>query len=167
MANSLHCDILIIGAGIAGLRAALEVPAEFKTIVITKGALRESASGLAQGGIAAAIATPTDSPLFHFHDTLIAGAGLCNEEAVRILVHEGVARVHELIGLGAQFDRAKGPAGFELAIEGAHRQRRILHVGDATGKEIIRALISHTRDRKNMDIYENAFVHELLLSEKR
>ncbi|NQU18315.1 MAG: L-aspartate oxidase [Candidatus Saganbacteria bacterium] len=137
---SQECDILIIGAGIAGLRAALTASQFGKVILLTKGKIGESATEKAQGGIAAAIDEIRDSTQFHFEDTIKAGAGLCNEDAVRILVNEGVDRVKELIEMGAQFDKAETEGGFALALEGAHKRRRILHAGDATGAEIEKTL---------------------------
>jgi L-aspartate oxidase len=137
-----ECDILIVGGGIAGLRAALTASQFAKVIVLTKGKIGETATEKAQGGIAAAVDQIKDSTQFHLEDTLEAGAGLCSEEAVRILVNEGVERVKELIEMGARFDRAATEAGggFALALEGAHKRRRILHAGDATGEEIQRTL---------------------------
>lgn len=134
------CDILIIGAGIAGLRAAKTASKFGKVILLTKGKIGESATEKAQGGIAAAIDEIRDSTEFHFEDTIKAGAGLCNEEAVNILVNEGVDRVKELIEMGAQFDKAETEGDFALALEGAHKRRRILHAGDATGAEIEKTL---------------------------
>ena len=137
-----YCDFLIIGGGIAGLSAALEASRHGKVIILTKGKIGETATEKAQGGIAAAIDQIKDSTEFHFEDTIEAGAGLCDEKAVRILVNEGVERVKKLIELGARFDRAETEAGggFALGLEGAHKRRRILHAGDATGEEIQRTL---------------------------
>jgi len=137
-----HCDILIIGGGIAGLSAALEASKDARVTVLTKGKIGETATEKAQGGIAAAIDQISDSTEFHFEDTIEAGAGLCDEQAVRVLVTEGVPRVKELIAMGARFDRAETEAGggFALALEGAHKQRRILHAGDETGAEIEKTL---------------------------
>ncbi|MFA4843441.1 MAG: L-aspartate oxidase [Candidatus Margulisiibacteriota bacterium] len=137
-----HCDILIIGGGIAGLSAALEASRHARVTVLTKGKIGETATEKAQGGIAAAIDQISDSTEFHFEDTIEAGAGLCDEQAVRVLVTEGVPRVKELIAMGARFDRAETEAGggFALALEGAHKQRRILHAGDETGAEIEKTL---------------------------
>jgi len=138
----IRSDILIIGGGIAGLSAAIEASKYAEVIIITKSKIGQSATSQAQGGIAVAMDVKKDSPQFHFQDTLIAGAGLCDEEAVRILVNEGVDRAKELISWGAQFDRAETEGGgkYALALEGAHKQRRILHAGDETGKEIERTL---------------------------
>src|SRR3989339_135670 len=124
------CDLLIIGGGIAGLNAALEASKFCQVIVLTKGKIGETATEKAQGGIAAAIDQYQDSTEYHLEDTLAAGAGLCDEAAVKILVTEGVERIKELIALGAQFDRAETEAGgtqFALTLEGAHKRRRILH----------------------------------------
>ena len=126
--NTHNCDWLIIGGGIAGLSAALEASKYGQVILLTKGKIGETATEKAQGGIAAAIDQVSDSTQFHFEDTIAAGAGLCNEAAVKVLVTEGVDRVKELIGLGAQFDKAETEAGgtaFALNLEGAHKRRRI------------------------------------------
>ncbi|MBU0687173.1 MAG: L-aspartate oxidase [Candidatus Margulisbacteria bacterium] len=140
--KTIKTDLLIIGGGIAGLRAAIEASKHCKVLLITKGKAGESATEKAQGGIAAAIDKIQDSTEFHFQDTIKAGAGLCDKKAVEILVNEGVSRVIELIKMGARFDRAEteGGTGYSLAIEGAHKRRRILHAGDETGAEIERTL---------------------------
>lgn len=155
--KTIKTDLLIIGGGIAGLRAAIEASKHCKVFLITKGKTGESATEKAQGGIAAAIDKIQDSTEFHFQDTIKAGAGLCDEEAVKILVNEGVDRVVELIKMGARFDKAEteGGTGFSLAIEGAHKIRRILHAGDETGAEIERTLGSQIiRDNLvNFSIY--------------
>ena len=142
MADTYKYDFLIIGGGIAGLRAALTATKYGKVIVLIKGKIGESATEKAQGGIAAAIDKIKDSTQYHFEDTIEAGAGLCDESAVRVLVNEGVDRVKELIEMGAQFDKAETEAGggYALALEGAHKRRRILHAGDATGFEIEKTL---------------------------
>ncbi|MFA6432027.1 MAG: L-aspartate oxidase [Candidatus Margulisiibacteriota bacterium] len=142
MPEITKCDVLVIGGGIAGLTAALEASKYSKVILLTKGKIGESATEKAQGGIAAAIDQIKDSTEYHFEDTLDAGAGLCDGSAVRVLVTEGVERVKELIQMGARFDRAETEAGggWALALEGAHKQRRILHAGDETGAEIEKTL---------------------------
>jgi L-aspartate oxidase len=133
-------DFLIIGSGIAGLRAAADLADHGNVTILTKADPTESNTGYAQGGIAAAIG-PTDAPEEHFADTVAAGDGLCEEDAVRVLVQEGVVYVRELIAWGAAFDRdaAGHPA---LGREGAHRTRRVLHARDATGRELGRLLWS-------------------------
>jgi L-aspartate oxidase len=130
----LRADYLIIGSGIAGLRAAAELNAGGDVLILTKADPDEGNTGHAQGGIAAAVG-PGDSPDLHAADTLAAGDGLCDERAVRALVEDGPRFVRELIDWGVQFDR--GPDGQPaLAIEGAHSVRRVLHARDATGREI-------------------------------
>lgn len=135
--KTLKTDLLIIGSGIAGLRAGLAVGETFDVSIITKGEVRNTGTGQAQGGIAAAL-DEKDSPEAHLEDTLVAGAGLCDREAGAVLVHDGIARVKELIEWGCQFDR--GPNGLAFGQEAAHRHRRILHAGDTTGAEIEKTL---------------------------
>jgi L-aspartate oxidase len=134
-----------------------------KVVVITKQAVDNSNTDKAQGGIAAALGT-SDSPELHYDDTLMAGAGLCDENAVKILVNEGPARVRELIGIGARFDLKEGKLA--LTKEGAHSRRRILHAsGDATGAEIQRALACRIREDKNVLVLENHQAVDLLVHE--
>ncbi|OGB87131.1 L-aspartate oxidase [candidate division WOR-1 bacterium RIFCSPHIGHO2_02_FULL_45_12] len=158
-------DFLIIGGGIAGLSAALEASKHGKVLLLTKGKIGETATEKAQGGIAAAIDQIRDSTEFHFEDTIAAGAGLCDETAVRILVTEGVERVKELIEMGARFDRAETEAGggFALALEGAHKRRRILHAGDATGEEIQRTLGSKIIREKLVEIKQHTIGIDLII----
>jgi L-aspartate oxidase len=134
----VHGDFLIIGSGIAGLRAAVELFDDGNVIVLTKAEPAESNTGYAQGGIAAALG-PDDSAALHALDTIAAGDGLCDERSVEILVEEGRRYVLELVEWGAAFDRdvAGSPA---LGREGAHSVRRVLHAKDATGREIGRVL---------------------------
>ncbi|HEY7497287.1 MAG TPA: L-aspartate oxidase [Vicinamibacterales bacterium] len=134
----LHADFLIIGSGIAGLRAAVELADAGRVLILTKAEPREGNTGYAQGGIAAAVG-PGDSPALHAADTIAAGDGLCDPRAVQVLVEEGPRYVHELIAWGAAFDRAPDGSA-ALAIEGAHSARRVLHARDATGREIGRIL---------------------------
>jgi L-aspartate oxidase len=136
----VQADFLIIGSGIAGLRAAIDLAPYGRVVVLTKADPTESNTGYAQGGIAAAVG-PDDSPEQHFADTMAAGDGLCEETAVRVLVEDGITYVEELVRWGVQFDR---DAGGELALgrEAAHRARRVLHTRDATGREIGRLLWS-------------------------
>ncbi|MEE8637949.1 MAG: L-aspartate oxidase [Candidatus Margulisiibacteriota bacterium] len=165
MFNIEQCDFLIVGGGIAGLSAALEASKYGKVIILTKGKIGETATEKAQGGIAAAIDQIRDSTQFHFEDTIEAGAGLCDEEAVRILVNEGVERVKELIEMGARFDRAETEAGggFALGLEGAHKRRRILHAGDTTGEEIQRTLGSKIVSDKLADIRQYMLGMDLII----
>ena len=163
------CDFLIIGGGIAGLSAALEASKHGKVILLTKGKIGESATEKAQGGIAAAIDQPRDSTEYHFEDTIAAGAGLCNEKAVRVLVTEGVDRAKELIEMGARFDRAETEAGggFALALEGAHKRRRILHAGDETGKEIEKTLGRRIVNENKVTIHQGMMGIDLLMEDKK
>jgi L-aspartate oxidase len=132
-------DFLVIGSGVAGLRAAAALAAHGRVLVLTKaGDAAESNTGYAQGGIAAAVGDD-DSPDLHARDTEAAGDGLCDAEAVRVLVADGPGSVLELAAWGAAFDREPDGA-FALGREGAHSVRRVLHARDATGREISRVL---------------------------
>ena len=140
----MDLDVLVLGSGVAGLSAVVrlaEVPG-MRVGVLTKGELADSATGWAQGGVAAVLGGDEDSTDLHLADTLAAGAGLCDPEAVRTLVDEGPLRVRELIALGAVFDREAGGA-LARAREGGHSEARILHAGGAaTGAEVERALVA-------------------------
>jgi L-aspartate oxidase len=170
MAYSQPFDVAIIGGGIAGLSVALRLPEHMRVALFTKGQLGESNTRYAQGGLAVALGTD-DSPELHLQDTLAAGAGLCSEEAVRILVEQAPAAVQWLIKMGVQFDRAQPgsdvhatPDGLLLGREGAHCRWRVLHAGgDATGAEIERALMMELRTRSSIAVYEETFVSDLLL----
>lgn len=163
-----NCDYLIIGGGIAGLSAALEASKRGRVIILTKSKIGETATEKAQGGIAAAIDQIRDSTEFHFEDTIAAGAGLCDENSVRILVTEGVERVKELIEMGAHFDKAETEGGgFALALEGAHKRRRILHAGDATGKEIQRTLGSKIVADNLAEIHQFTIGIDLIIKNNR
>ncbi len=158
-------DFLIIGSGIAGLRAAADLALAGDVLVLTKADPTESNTGYAQGGIAAAVG-PGDSPALHAEDTINAGDGLCVDEAVDVLVTDGVRYVEELMEWGAQFDRDR--AG-ELALgrEGAHRLRRVLHAKDATGREIGRCLWERVAELARVRVERNARVHELIVRGNR
>lgn len=156
-------DAIIIGSGVAGLYTAIQLAETKNVLMITKKALMESNTRYAQGGIAAVI-SDEDSPEFHYQDTLIAGAGLCDPRAVDVLVHEGPEGVRELIRMGTQFDLENG----ELALtrEGAHSQRRILHAhGDSTGAEIVRALSEKAEAHPNIDLWNDHFVIDLVTAD--
>src|SRR5215471_9459943 len=127
-------DFLVIGAGVAGLRAAIELASAGRVLVVAKDTLRESSSEYAQGGIAVAL-SDDDEVALHEQDTIAAGDGLCDPTAVRTLVEEGPAAIQQLIEWGAEFDREGSRLAFTQ--EGAHSRRRILHAhGDSTGREI-------------------------------
>jgi L-aspartate oxidase len=157
-----YSDFLIIGGGIAGLSSALETSKHGSVILLTKGKTGETATEYAQGGIAAAVDEEKDSPIYHFEDTLEAGAGLCDEEAVKVLVTDGIVRVKELIGIGATFDRAG--KRLDLTIEGAHKHRRILHTGDATGAEIERAIAAKILKEKLVDVRNFVYGKDLIIN---
>ncbi|MFF2094392.1 L-aspartate oxidase [Paenibacillus sp. NPDC058174] len=157
-------DVIVIGAGIAGLFTALRASASGNSVLmITKKSLLDSNTRYAQGGIAAVI-SEDDSPEYHRQDTLIAGAGLCSDEAVNVLVHEGPNGVNRLIKMGTQFDLENGE--FALTKEGAHSQRRILHAnGDATGYEIVRALSEKAVADPQIEVWDDHFVIDLITEE--
>ncbi len=137
-------DVLVLGSGVAGLSAAVRLAGSSSLGVLTKGVLSQSATRWAQGGVAAVLGGDEDSTDLHLADTLAAGAGLCDEEAVRILVDEGPGRVHELIALGVEFDR-EATGSLSLAREGGHSRPRVVHAGGAaTGAEVERALVDAT-----------------------
>jgi nicotinate-nucleotide pyrophosphorylase (carboxylating) len=155
-------DVVVVGSGIAGLSAALHArSAGHAVTVVTKLTVEDGSTRWAQGGIAAAL-DPGDSPREHEQDTLVAGVGLCDEAAVRVLVEEGPDRVRELIGLGASFDQ--DPAGgLSLTREGGHHRNRIVHAGgDATGAEVQRALEEAVARDPGITLVEHALVLDLL-----
>jgi L-aspartate oxidase len=158
-------DFLIIGSGIAGLRAAADLAGAGAVHILSKADHAESNTGYAQGGIAAAVG-PEDSPALHAADTMAAGDGLCAEPAVEVLVTEGVHYTRELIEWGGQF--ARDAAG-ELALgrEGAHGLRRVLHAADATGREIGRTLWTRVADHPRVTVEQNARASWLLVRDGR
>ncbi|MFF2160483.1 L-aspartate oxidase [Streptomyces sp. NPDC058175] len=158
---SVTADVVIVGSGVAGLTAALRCQAAgLRTVVVTKARLDDGSTRWAQGGVAAALGEG-DTPEQHLDDTLVAGAGLCDEGAVRTLVTEGPDAVRRLIATGAHFDESADGA-LALTREGGHHRRRIAHAGgDATGAEISRALVEAVRARGIRTI-ENALVLDLL-----
>src|SRR5204863_5881518 len=170
-----HCqpfDVAIIGGGIAGLSVALRLPEHIRVALFTKGQFGESNTRYAQGGLAVALGAD-DGPELHFQDTIAAGAGLCDETAVRILVEQAPAAVRWLMQMGVQFDRAqpgndahKTSDGLLLGREAAHSRWRVLHAGgDATGAEIERALMEALYTRSSIELFEETFVSELVVSD--
>ena len=158
-------DVVVVGSGVAGLTAALRVRADGnRVMVVTKAMLDDGSTRWAQGGIAAALGEG-DTPEQHLDDTLVAGAGLCDEEAVRVLVTEGPDAVRRLIATGAAFDTtAEGE--ILLTREGGHHRRRIAHAGgDATGAEVSRALVAAVRSDPGIEVVEHALVLDLLTDE--
>ncbi len=147
--QNITTDFLVIGSGVAGLRAAIELAVHGNVVVVTKDIATESSTEYAQGGVAVVL-SDEDEVGIHFEDTIKAGDGLCKEEAVRVLVEEGPERISELIGWGAEFDHEGTKLAFTM--EAAHSRRRILHAhGDSTGKELERVLISKAMSNKNIE----------------
>ncbi|GGW61054.1 L-aspartate oxidase [Streptomyces xantholiticus] len=159
---AIEAEVVVVGSGVAGLTAALRCAAAgLDTVVVTKARLDDGSTRWAQGGIAAALGDG-DTPEQHLDDSLVAGAGLCDEAAVRALVTEGPDAVRRLIATGAQFDTDPSSGEIELTREGGHHRRRIAHAGgDATGAEISRALVHAVRDQ-GLRTIENALVLDLL-----
>ncbi|HEY7987681.1 MAG TPA: L-aspartate oxidase [Lapillicoccus sp.] len=162
---STDVDVIVVGSGIAGLTAALRLREQVDTVLlVTKTVLNEGSTAWAQGGIAAAM-DPADSPEEHLRDTLVAGVGLCDVKAVTALVTEGPQRVRELVALGAEFDRDSA-GEILLTREGGHHRDRIAHAGgDATGREISRALIEalhRVQSDPGIQVVEHALVVDLL-----
>lgn len=156
-------DVVIVGAGIAGLAFALRLPDHRRVLLVTKGGLGESNTRYAQGGLAAAIG-PDDDPDLHFADTITAGAGLCDEQAVRTLVDNGPAAVEWLLAHGTAFDR-EDDRGMALGKEAAHSRNRVLHAGgDATGAEIERALVSRLRERPSVTVLDRTAAIDLVVT---
>ncbi len=156
-------DFLVIGSGVAGLRAAIELAPLGNVLVVTKDVPTESSTEYAQGGIAVAL-SDEDEIGIHLEDTLRAGDGLCRQEAVRILVEEGPQRIMELISWGAEFDRE----GTKLAFtrEAAHSRKRILHAhGDSTGRELERVLLNKVKTYPSVKKYPFAFTLDLIVRE--
>src|SRR5438270_938629 len=154
-------DFVIVGGGIAGLRAAIGLASAGRLVVLAKSDPTESNTGYAQGGIAAAIGED-DSPQLHASDTMRAGDGLCDAEAVRVLVENGPAYVRELIEWGTRFDR-DGRGAVALGREAAHSVRRVLHAGDATGREIGRVLWERVRALGSVRTIDHALVTDVVV----
>jgi L-aspartate oxidase len=160
-------DFLVLGSGIAGLSFALKVAPFGRVAIVTKKSRAESNTNYAQGGVAA-VTSKEDSVEIHLRDTLQAGAGLCHEDAVRVIVTEGPARVAELISIGMQFTEREnnGKRELDLGREGGHSKRRILHAKDVTGREIERALLNAVANQPNIEIFENHFAIDLITTDK-
>src|SRR5687768_5936121 len=156
-------DVLIIGGGVAGLRAAIAASESAEVLLLTKDTIDQSNTWYAQGGIAAVL-QPADSIESHVSDTKIGGAGLCDDEAVRITVEEGPKRVLELLSWGINFDKKVGnPYDLAFTREGGHSFARILHAyGDATGRELAQTLINTVRGRDNIRVSERSFAIDLI-----
>jgi L-aspartate oxidase len=158
-------DFLVIGAGVAGLRAAVELASAGRVLVLAKREITDSNTQWAQGGIAAALSDEDEISL-HLQDTLRAGDGLCNPQAARVLVEEAPERIEELIQWGTEFDRQGTKLTFGR--EGAHSRNRILHAhGDSTGREILRALYAKAKTLKNISVREFEFSTDLQVEDGR
>jgi L-aspartate oxidase len=159
-ATAAETDFLVIGAGVAGLRAAIELAPAGRVLVLVKREVADSSTQLAQGGIAAALSDEDEISL-HLQDTLNAGDGLCNPDAARVLVEDAPERIEELIGWGTQFDREGTKLTFGR--EGAHSRNRILHAhGDSTGREIQRALYAKAKTLPEISVREFEFSTDLI-----
>jgi len=154
-------DVVVVGSGVAGLTAALHAAAAGEVLLVTKVLVDDGSTRWAQGGVAAALG-PDDSAEDHLQDTLVAGVGLCDVDAVRVLCTEGPGRLRELMALGAAFDR--DPSGqLSLTREGGHHRDRIVHAGgDATGAEVQRALVAAVKAHPRIRLVEHALVLDLL-----
>src|SRR5262249_49812563 len=159
----MDADFLVIGSGLAGLTFGLRAARHGSVLILSKDRLPESATNYAQGGIAS-VWSPEDSFEAHVEDTLVAGAGLCHRDLVELVVREGPERIRELIALGTNFSRSDSPEDpeYDLGREGGHSQRRILHASDATGREIMRALVAAAREHPNIRILERHLAIDLV-----
>ncbi len=156
-------DFLVIGSGSAGLTFALHASDHGSVALVTKKERTDSNTNWAQGGIAGVLG-PDDSPGLHFEDTIIAGAGLCNEDAVRVLVSEGPDAIRALIGFGAAFSRDE-EGGLSLGREGGHSRRRIVRHADRTGREVERSLVDEARKHPNIHVLEHHSAVDLIVDD--
>jgi L-aspartate oxidase len=159
MSSPVHTDFLIIGSGIAGLSTALKCAGVGTVAIITKKSDTESNTNYAQGGIASVMSSD-DSFELHIDDTLTAGAGLCHEDAVELIVRQGPKAIRDLIEFGVQFTRQAN--AFDLGREGGHSRHRILHAKDLTGREIERALVHTVQSNPNIRVFENHVCLEVI-----
>ena len=165
--QTLDCDYLVVGSGIAGLMSAIHLSegGGARIVVVTKKAAADSNSCRAQGGIACVV-EPGDSFESHVADTLDAGAGLCDENTVRRIVEAGPARIAELERYGVVFDKGRSKSGYDLGREGGHTQRRILHSGDITGREVESVLLDRVREIPNVTLLEHVCLIDLVTTRK-
>ena len=156
-------DVVIIGGGLAGLRAAIELDPALSGVVVTKDEVRQSSSNYAQGGIAGVL-DPSDDFQHHIADTISAGGALCDTQIVEMVVREAPERIKELIDWGTRFDKADDSDELLLGREGGHSHRRIVHaLGDSTGKEIMRAVVDWTARFPNIQLWQRAYTLDLLV----
>jgi L-aspartate oxidase len=159
-------DYLIIGSGVAGLFCALKASGHGSVTILTRDHVLNSNTALAQGGVAAAT-EPGDSPLMHLRDTLAAGAGACDADAVGVLVNEGIQRVQELADLGMPFDQ-KPQGGFRVTLEGAHSRARVIPaMGDGTGLAMAQTLRSAIEQKEQVNLQQGFRALELLARDHR
>lgn len=164
----IRTDFLVIGSGLSGLNFSLRASNSGDVIILTKKHKTDANTNYAQGGIAVVI-SEEDSIESHIEDTLRAGEGICNYEAVKIMVEEGIKYVKELIELGVRFSKKilNGREVYDLWQEGGHSHRRILHSEDLTGKEIEHTLLSRIREKRNIRIFENILVFDLIILDNK
>lgn len=161
----MQSDVLVIGSGIAGLSFALKASAFCTVTLVTKKKSADTATNLAQGGIAAVL-SKDDSASFHSEDTLRSGDGLCRKDIVNLVVNEGEARVRELVAFGVHFQEGESGEEFDLGMEGGHSHRRVAHAFDLTGHEIERALLEKIAASPNVKVLENHLAIDLLIASK-
>ncbi len=159
----MFADFLVVGSGVAGLSYALRVAEYGTVVVVTKKKEVDSATNLAQGGVAAVL-DETDTVEDHIKDTLISGAGLCDQDVVKMVVENGAERIKDLIALGVNFVKDEKSGAFDLGREGGHSKRRVAHAYDLTGREIERALVERVREHKNIRVLENHVAIDLLMA---
>ncbi len=163
---ALRFDVIVVGTGLAGLTAALHLADHRRVALVTKQSLDDTASSQAQGGIAA-VTSPEDAVELHVRDTLVAGAGLCDEATVRYVVEHGKAGIDWLLRQGVQFTTdPASPTGYHLTTEGGHSRRRVIHAADATGAEVQRALIAKVRAHPNITLLEQHNAIDLVTGSK-
>ena len=159
----IESDFLVIGSGIAGLSFALQAANHGSVAIVTKRDITESATKYAQGGIAS-VFSAEDSFDAHIDDTMVAGAGICHEDVVRMVVEEGPQTIRNLIEWGVKFTTSG--ADYDLTREGGHSARRILHAEDITGREIERALVEAVRQHPNVQVFEHHIAIDLITAAK-
>ena len=159
MSQRFSTDILVIGGGAAGLTAALDLAPYARVTVLSKGEIESGSSHWAQGGVAA-VTDPDDSVTAHIHDTMVAGAGLCDEQIVEFTVTHAAAAIHQLQARGVSFDELSNE--LHLTREGGHSHRRVLHVADATGKAITEALTNRVLDHANIELFNDRVAIDLI-----
>jgi len=168
MTETFNYDVLIIGSGAAGLSLGLRLPSTLRVAIIAKREITEGSTLYAQGGISAVL-DASDSIESHVEDTLVAGAGLCDEAMVRMVVEHGPENIRWLLDQGVSFTRARAQdptSELHLTREGGHSHRRIIHAADATGREVETTMVSRVRDRPNIDLYEHHLAVDLIVSPK-